>query len=314
VLNFGILLKSYDKDFDLAERLIGSFNLFNPEQLRMFIVVPDSDLQKFQIFESETISVLSESLLGQYLVDHEVAGIRPGYINQEIVKLSFWELELTENYFCVDSDAVFIRPLSIDDFMFDESTPYTVLVEDNELKSEPKYFEQHWKGREPQLRRIQQILDLKDRRILTCHGHQVFSGAVLGALKSNFMDPRAWSYKDLLAESPYEFSWYNMWIQKCKMIPIQVREPLVKTFHNEDQHMEFGIRGMTLHDLSRSYIGVVLNSNFATAYGSEQVEEPLSETLARYVQPSVLFRALVSQATMSFSKRIRGKSPGGKPQ
>ncbi len=41
-----------------------------------------------------------------------VAGIRPGYINQEIVKLAFWELGLTENYFCVDSDAVFVRPFA----------------------------------------------------------------------------------------------------------------------------------------------------------------------------------------------------------
>ena len=37
--NFGILLKSYDGDFDLAERLIESFNKFNPESLPMFIVV-----------------------------------------------------------------------------------------------------------------------------------------------------------------------------------------------------------------------------------------------------------------------------------
>ncbi len=47
--------------------------------------------------------------------------------------------------------------------MFDETTPYTVLVEDNELKVEPRYYEEHWKGREVNLRRIQELVGLDDR-------------------------------------------------------------------------------------------------------------------------------------------------------
>jgi hypothetical protein len=298
MLNFGILLKSYDKDFDLAERLIESFNRFNPERLQMFIVVPESDVEQFNIFASDTITVLSESLLGRYLVDHEVAGIRPGYINQEIVKLSFWELNLTANYFCVDSDAVFIRVLSVDDFMFDESTPYTVLVEDNELKSEPRYYEQHWKGREPQLRKIQELIGLKVRQILTCHGHQVFSTAVLESLKSDFMSGRGWSYRDLLEASPYEFSWYNMWLQKSNIIPIYMREPLVKVMHNHDQLVEMAFRGQSLQDLSRGYLGLVINSNFSRGLGEIRAEEPRSVTIARYAGISLLTRALLRRIAM----------------
>lgn len=283
MLNFGILLKSYDKDFDLAERLIESFNRFNPEQLQMFIVVPESDVEQFRIFENDTISVLSESLLGQYLVDHEVAGIRPGYINQEIVKLAFWELGLTNNYFCVDSDAVFIRPLSIDDFMFDESTPYTVLVEDNELKSEPRYFEQHWKGREPQLRKIQALVGLEDRRILTCHGHQVFAAPVLNALKRDFMEPRGWAYEDLLQESPYEFTWYNMWLQRTRVIEICNKEPLVKTVHSQGQHLELLLRGSDFQDLARAYIGLVINSNYSSSIPSLDTHGSRAHILSRYI-------------------------------
>lgn len=304
MLNFGILLKSYDKDFDLAERLIESFNRFNPEQLQMFIVVPESDVERFRIFESDTISVLSESLLGQYLVDHEVAGIRPGYINQEIVKLAFWELGLTKNYFCVDSDAVFIRPLSVDDFMFDESTPYTVLVEDNELKSEPRYFEQHWKGREPQLRKIQALVGLEDRRILTCHGHQVFAALVLSSLKRDFMEPRGWTYEDLLQESPYEFTWYNMWLQIGQEIPIHFREPLVKVVHNEDQLVELAFRGQTLQDFSRGFLALVINSNFSRSFGQIGAREPRSLTIARYAGMSLLLAALARRVIM-FPKTLR---------
>jgi hypothetical protein len=259
---FGILLKSYDGDFDLAERLIESFNKYNPESLPMFIVVPEEDVQKFSRFASNTITVLSESLLGEYLVDHEVAGIRPGYINQEIVKLSFWELGLTENYFCVDSDAVFIRPLTVDDFMYDEHTPYTVLVEDNELKVDPKYYAEHWQGREIALRRIQHEVGLKDRRLLTCHGHQVFSSVVLRSLKEEFLTSRNWAYADMLDVSPYEFTWYNMWLQQSRVIPIEIREPLVKTVHHEGHELELALRRIQTNDLSRGYCALVINSNF----------------------------------------------------
>lgn len=303
MLNFGILLKSYDKDFDLAERLIESFNRFNPEQLQMFIVVPESDLPKFQIFESDTISVLSESLLGQNLVDHEVAGIRPGYINQEIVKLSFWELGLTANYFCVDSDALFIRPLSIDDFMFDESTPYTVLVEDNDLKSEPHYYEQHWKGREPQLRKIQEFVGIKDRRILTCHGHQVFSARVLESLKFELMENRNWTYEGLLAESPYEFSWYNMWLQVRFPDRIRFREPIVKTIHNYSQLIELRVKGISLTDLSRAYIGIVVNSNFQVDAEAISIKESMARTLSRYIG----FRELLAAIFLRIWKKLRSR-------
>jgi hypothetical protein len=295
MLNFGILLKSYDKDFDLAERLIASFNENNPESLHLFVVVPQQDVSLFEQLSSTTISVLSESLMSEYLVEHEVAGIRPGYINQEIVKLAFWELGLCENYFCVDSDAVFIRPLSRDDFMYDETTPYTVLVEDNELKSEPKYYEQHWKGREPQLRRIQELVGLKDRRILTCHGHQVFSSKALQSLKYDFMQPREWSYKHVLEASPYEFSWYNFWVQKSGIIPIMVREPLVKTVHNELQLLSLSLQGIQVEDLQRAYIGVVLNSNFSTNPRRPTIHDTVSRVLADTVRPKVLASALLAQ-------------------
>jgi hypothetical protein len=301
MLNFGILLKSYDKDFELAERLIASFNMFNPEQIQMFVVVPDSDLVRFNVFRSETITVLSESLLGEYLVDTEVAGIRPGYINQEIIKLAFWELGLCENYFCVDSDAVFIRPLTRDDFMYDATTPYTVLVEDNELKSEPRYFDQHWKGREPQLRKIQELVGLDDRRLLTCHGHQVFSGAVLRSMKHEFMSDRDWSYQDILESSPYEFSWYNFWLQKSEAIPIIVREPLVKVFHNEVQLALTQIQGITETDMARGYLGYVVNSNFIPEGSIVEFRGSAAAALATFLNS----RELVTALYLRFNRRVQ---------
>jgi hypothetical protein len=292
MLKFGILLKSYDKDFNLAERLVESFNRFNPELLQMFIVVPEPDVERFSLFESDTITVLSESLLGQHLVEHEVANIRPGYINQEIVKLSFWELGLTENYFCVDSECVFVRDLSLKDFMHDQHLPYTVLVEDNDLHADPKYFADHWEGRATSLRKITSLLEITDSRLLTCHGHQVFSSTVLKSLVHDYMRPGKLTYKDLLEISPYEFSWYNFWLQKSMLIPIFFREPLVRVFHHEVQLALTQIQGVTEDDLARGYIGYVINSNFSSPGSRIELHRSKPATLASLMTSQQLASAL----------------------
>jgi hypothetical protein len=304
--SLALLLKSYGGDADLAERMLASFNVFNAEGLPLYVVVPDAAMDRFSGFASEHVTVLPESRLGEYLVDHDVAGVRPGYINQEIIKLSFWELQLADNYFCIDSDAVFVRPFGRDDFMYDDTTPYTVLVEDNELKVEPRYYAQHWQGRETNLRRIQGLVGLEDRRILTCHGHQVFSSRVLRSLKEDFLRPRGWSYADMLAEAPYEFTWYNMWLQKTKIIPIEIREPLVKVFHHEGQEIEYALRGVTPTDIARGYVAVVVNSNYARSWAEAREATTAEDVLARYVPYDVLMKALTQKVRDTAARRFRG--------
>jgi hypothetical protein len=298
-----MLLKSYEKDLASARRLVDSFNGNNPENLHLFIVVAEKDMDLFVELANDNITVMTETPFCHYFTDTHVAGIRPGYINQEIVKLAFWELDLAENYFCVDSDAVFIRPFTAKDFMLNDFTPYTVLVEDNELKVEPTYYAQHWQGREVHLRHIQELVGLQDRRILTCHGHQVFSARVLKSLKGDFLTPRGWTYLDMLAEGPYEFSWYNFWLQKSLPIEIAIREPLVKVFHNQDQHLEYAMRGIGQADIARGYVAVVINSNFADSWGQLSASEPATQTIARYVSWKTLLQVLKAKTAAVFTRR-----------
>lgn len=304
----GLLVKSFSEDFDLACRLVTSLNTFNIENLPTWIVVPETDVEQFKALESDVITVLPETLLARHLVTGPVAGIRPGYINQEIVKISFWELGLAENYFPIDSDAIILRDFGHADLMWDEHTPYTVLVEDNDLKVDPEYFTQNWQGREESLRRIQREVGLKDRRILTCHGHQILSSRVLKSLKLNFMIPRDLSYADLLEIAPYEFSWYNFWLQKDETIPIHIREPLMKVAHSTTQHMELALRGITAADLGRGYVGAVINSNFAKSWGGAELHEDRSQTLARYLTWSQLLKVLTRKVLNSFNHWFRRRA------
>jgi hypothetical protein len=287
----GLLVKSYAGDVGYAQRLMASLDQHNVENIPTWIVVPDADIDQFTIFARPNRSVLGESVLAEHLVSEPIGDLRTGYANQEIVKLAFWELGLVANYFTIDSDAVIVRDFGREDLLFDDTTPYTVLVEDNDLKVDRAYYDQYWVQREASLRAIQHAVGLHDRRILTCHGHQILSATVLQSLRDDFLTPRGWDYKDLLAIAPYEYSWYNFWLQAKQPIPIHIREPLIKVLHSAEQHVEYALNNITPADVARGYLGIVVNSNFARTWGDDvhHDEDPAS-TMARYLPWQVLLR------------------------
>jgi hypothetical protein len=262
------MLKTYSKDFLYAQRLIASYRKYNTDLIPMFIVIPEIDLELFSEFKGVDIEIIAEESVTDCLVsDDSVFGIRPGYINQEIIKFAFWELGLCENYLCIDSDAEFIRDFYFADFMHDENTPFSVLVEDNELAVDPEYYTEHWIERSKLLEVIKKELGVEDRRTLTCHGMTIVSSKVMKTFKEKYLLPRGYTYIDPVKKSPYEFSWYNFWLQKDNTIPIVFREPLFKVFHNKNQHLEYLRKKITLKDIARGYLGIVINSNYSRDLG-----------------------------------------------
>ena len=308
--SFAILLKSYSGDLEYARRLIASFTAHNPDGLMMFCVVPEADVKQFEELASEHVRVMSEQPLAHHFVDAPLFGLRTGYINQEIVKLSFHELGLADAYFCVDSDAVFIRDLHESDFIAPDGIPYTVLVEDKDLMVEPRYWREYWQPREQHLRRIAELVGLDDPVIRTCHGHQVFSRRVLASFRDEFLAPRGWDYRDALAKAPYEFSWYNLYLQAHPVIPIHQREPLVKVFHHEGQHLEVILRGVTEADLARAYLAVVVNANFQRELQTRAAGGSKPEQLAPYLSYGEVAQLITAKAKDTWRRRIsRGGSP-----
>lgn len=300
-----MLLKSYQGDFEYAKRMITSFNAYNVDRVSLYVVVPDEDFALFGEFATENIRLIGESAFATHLVSEPVHGMRPGYINQEIIKLAFWELGLADNYFCVDSDAEFIRDFRTSDFMADETTPYSVLVEDRELEVEPQYYNQYWKTRSAEIQRIADLIGWKSPVIRTCHGHTVFSSKVLRSFVEGFLSPRNWDYKNALAESPYEFSWYNIWLQFAQPIAIHSREPWIKVFHHEGHHLEYLMRGVTVSDIARGYLGIVVNSNYSRDLGVVNASASKPESLARYLSYGELLGVLAAKVKDTTQRRFK---------
>lgn len=306
-----LLLKSHGPDLPYARRLLESYSEFNRDALPLYCVVPDRDVAHFTRLEVTDVQVLSEEeVAGRHLVSEGAHGLTAGYLNQEIVKLSFWEAGLAANYFCVDSDAVFIRPFGVADFMRDVDTPYSVLVQDKDLQAEPRYYTDHWEGRARSIRHIMDLVGLDDPIMRTCHGHQVFSARVLQSLVTDFLTPRGWTYADALGEAPYEFSWYNMWLQKSQVIPIHAIEPLVKVFHNEDEHLASILMGETVADFARAYLAVVVNSNYSRQMGVVSPSSSKADSLAPYLSYGET-AALITAKVRDTWRRRTGGSPTG---
>lgn len=272
--NFIMLCKSYSGDKESLKYMIDSFHLFNRDMVHLYLSVPANELHLFGDFNCGSITVVAdESYAANYFADKTNHGFSLGYFNQEICKLAFWECGFCENYLCVDSDIRFIRDFHIDDFMKDQETPYTVLVMDKDLCCE-KYYQNYWTVRSEYVRKIFEMIGLQDRRFLTCHGMQNMNVKVLESMKKDFMEVGGLGYKDLIEIAPYEFTWYNAWLQKSGIIDIEAVEPFFKTFHLKIEYIFSRLRGIGIKDLQRSYTGICLNSNWKGSGSVSVYKEP----------------------------------------
>ncbi len=274
---FGVMLKTYTGDIDYVERLIRSYIIYNVENIQLYIVVPKSDITEFEQFAKGNIQLLcDEDITNEYLKSghHDYIKEGRGIINAGVTKLAFWETSLCENYFAIDSDMVFIRPFYKRDFFNAEFTPYTIISTYPELLIDPFYYDRYWKKRENSYKNVKKIVGLSINLDKTTCCSQVMSSVVLADFKSNFLKTKEWSYVDAMICENYEFFWYAAWIQKTKIIDIVEKHDLVKIIHHQGEHIMLHDAGIRISDLSREYLGVIVNSNWSRQYGMVDFDEP----------------------------------------
>lgn len=269
---FGFVLPTYLGDIALARRLVRSYEKYNLDNLPLLLVVEDKDFPEFQEFIDGTVTVMSYSSIPTEFAHTEIAGVRPGYLNQDIVKLAFHRTGIFRNYLCLDSDGLFIRNFYRSDFIGFDGTPYAILVEDKDLQADNRYWREYWKERQEALDFIWENLGGSGQQIrLTCHGFQIMRSEVLEKFELTFLKERGLSdfidlYRLCEPKSTYLFSWYNYFLQ-LHFHDFQIREPLFRTFHSAREFLRFRWFGFTTEDWGRAYVGLVINSNFQHARG-----------------------------------------------
>ncbi len=273
--NFVMYCKSFSGDKVRLQSLVKTFNKYNKDAIKLYISVPEADIDLFWEYKNKHVEVISdESFCRAFMTDKPVNGIRPGYINQEICKLNFYRTGVCRNYLCLDSDCLFARDFYKSDFMYDDNTPFTVLIMDKDLSIEKFYHNRYWVPRLEYIKSIYNAVGLKDSRLRTCHNSQVFNCEVLASLYNDFMIKHNYSYIDLMKIGPYEFTWYNAYFQKCGLIKELAVEPFFLTFHMQEQYYFARLKNLDLKDISYSYVGIILNNKWDS--GTPYEYEPIN--------------------------------------
>jgi hypothetical protein len=259
---FALVIKSYFNDLNRADRLVKSITKYNADRLPVYVVVPGEDLLPFkEKLGSQNINYLKdEDILELTMMHSKSKRVElPPVILQQVVKSEFWRLGLTENFLIIDSDSYFIKEFTLQDFIFDEHTPYTIMNEGR--------HQLDWAARAGNERFIRDYHELRERALglfdragphfdfaptpMICSSH------VWRAMYEKVAKPVGESFYDQIVQFPCETQWYGEFLLHDLTIPIIPREPLFKVWGFKDQWKEGISLGETDHILAQNYLGVI---------------------------------------------------------
>jgi hypothetical protein len=261
--DIALFVKSYRPDLALVHRLLNSISRHNRDRIGVFISVPVDDVVGFQNLSRRftDVSVLADDHFRIPQVDQKIWGFAPGYITQQLVKLSAQRLSEARNYLILDSDTYFIRDFEAKDFIAPDGTGLTVLAEDKDLVADPAYA--------PFAERRAMKIDLIADRLgvptlsrTTCHNNTVFQDSVLHDFH-DWCRSEGLSLLDLMTIAPVEFTWYNFFLVKhCPERLVRI-EPFIRMMHTRSEYRRLVAAGFSHESFRRSYLGVCLNSGWA---------------------------------------------------
>jgi len=307
--HFCFLIKTYSGDLDRLLVLLDSIRLHNKDQIDVVVCVPEAERSQFNsVLTAHEVQLITDESVCQNLFTEKTIGFEPGYLNQQIVKLAFWETGTYEFYLCLDSDCSFIRDFYVHDFFYNEETPYSNLYE-----WEPHFLDRQYRRWIATHKRNLDIiggeLDVEMSKMITCSGLAIFSSKVLRSLKADYLDPNKLHYKDILEKCPFEFSWYNLWLIKSNLIQIVPVSGFFKVFHYRKHYNEARSKRVTKEHLAEMYVGVVLNSNWKpfkapTHYENPHIGHVLSYSIKRAASN-------ITNSTVKRVAKLFGRSSGG---
>lgn len=253
--------KTFSRDLDRIKHLIQSVKKYNRNNIPFYISIPKTEEALFKTnIDTDYVKII---------FDQDIVDIKSENWNtQQIIKSSFWKLNLCENYVMIDSDSYFIKDFYISDFMYDENTPYTVMHEQKDLfEWSSKY--QNLIGIDPKIgfeadrKKIMQTFNREGRYYDFGPSPTIWSSKVWESLEANLIKNNR-TFIDLIKYIPSEFSWYGEFLLTTKIIDILPVGPLFKVFHYKPQYEHYKQLGYTEDNFSKNYLGIVLQSNFST--------------------------------------------------
>lgn len=278
--------KSYRTDLRRVVRLAHSIAQYNTEEIPFYVSVPQADIPLFK----EHLNGLRVEVLADEDILHASPRIRlehvrnmPGHLSQQVVKSEFWRLGLSEAYLCLDSDAIFIRPFGLSDFMTVDGTPYTMMDEAHNLLEDAV---RHKRERvvlafNSEADAVQRIFGRIGRRYSFGPFPLVWHRAVWQSLDERYLKGRGMSLADALELAPIESRWYGEALLAYQAVTLRPCQALFKVYHYAWQHDQDIRRGLRIADLQKFYCGVIYQSSWERSMDWPQEGGSLASRLGR---------------------------------
>lgn len=257
--------KSYSTDLRRVVRLARSIKLYNTDNIPFFLSVPRKELDLFRShLDGIAVELLADEdiLRASARIDTEQVARLAGSLSQQIVKSEFWRLGYSHSYVCLDSDAVFIRPFGIADFISPDGIPYTMMDEAHDLLEGAL---RHGRERivtsfEGESDQVQSLFNRQGRRYSFGPFPLVWHRKVWQSLDENYLKPRQMSIADAIMRAPIESRWYGEALLAYQAVPLLPCQALFKVYHYAWQFDEDRRRGIDDQKLSRIYCGAIYQS------------------------------------------------------
>lgn len=262
---FVLYCKSYQTDLRRLVRLARSVQRFNQDGIAFHVSVPTVDYALFDehLRGLDVLLHRDEDILQSVPnVDLQRVQRMHGAVSQQIVKSSFWRYHNADMYLCLDSDAFFLRPFTVSDFVHPSGTPYTMLDEAHELLDDAR---RHRKSRVTEAfyaeaQRFQTLFGRVGRAYSFGPFPLVWHRAVWQSLQTEYLDPRGMSFTDAIEQAPIESRWYGEALLKYRAIDLLPCQALFKVYHYAWQLRDDRRSGITESQLGDSYVGAIYQS------------------------------------------------------
>lgn len=249
--NLVIFCKSYLGDLERLKILKASIDKFNKDNIPFCLVVPQKDIEQIK----KALITGKEEYKLYFKTDEEILNLisgdaEQGWVPQQVIKLNAHKTNLANFYCILDSDCYFITDFFIKNFMYNETTPYTVMRREHcdNIKNAPS-------------RVVKEFFD----RDGLCYGWAamptIFSAQILDRF-FEYLNSKNLSINNLLTISPYEFIWYGEFLWKTKPFEIIPTDTFFYSFWYEQEYRNIR-RKNTINDfIQKGYIGLNLQAGW----------------------------------------------------
>ena len=287
--------KSYRNDFLRLQRLLSSVEQYNIDQIPFYISTPLVDkglLDEVLGNKASYVWIADENIVAANpKAVFEKYKAMPGGLSQAIVKSEFWRLKISENYLCLDSDCVFIRPFSKADFLTSDGIPFTVLHQNKEFfqlannRGQAKVTA----NLRAEAQRVQALFDRQGPEFYCAPAPFIWSAKVWESLDREYLLPKGITLWDVVTPQYPETLIYGEALLKYQAIPLLAIEPLFRVYHYDWQYFMMKRLGETEEILKSNYLGVLYQSNWESHIHYGEGHKSLPSRILKSVKRSLRY-------------------------